>query len=244
MIRRAQLLLGTLVEVSAEDPVAMAAAFDAVAHVHARMSRFEAASDLGRFHALPRGASIEVDAQTAAVLGAAADLQAQSDGAFDVALGSAGDGWRLDGLTLTRLDEAVRLDLGGIAKGHAVDRGIAALRAHGCAAGYVNAGGDLRVFGALELPVVLRDERHGGVRPFCTLSDGALATSHFAGSSRSTLYAARGVRPAEEMEPFERHVSVAAPSCLMADALTKIVAATGRADHPLLARHGAIAWLH
>ena len=94
MPRRAQLLLGTLVEVSAADAAAIAAAFDAMAHVHARMSRFEATSDIGRFHALPRGGSIEVDAQTAQVLAAAADLHAQSDGAFDVALGSAGAGWR------------------------------------------------------------------------------------------------------------------------------------------------------
>jgi thiamine biosynthesis lipoprotein len=241
MSRRARLLLGTLVEVGADDAAAITEAFEAIAHVHARMSRFEASSDIGRFHALPRGGSIEVDAQTAEVLAAAADLHAQSDGAFDVALGSAGDGWRIDGATLTRLDAGVRLDLGGIAKGHAVDRGIAALRARGCRAGYVNAGGDLRVFGALELPVVLRDERRGGVRPFCTLSDGALATSHFAASSRSTLFATRRAGGADAAG---RHVSVAAPTCLMADALTKVVAAAGRTDHPLLARHGAIAWRH
>jgi FAD:protein FMN transferase len=240
-MRRARLLLGTLVEVGADDAAAITGAFESIAHVHAHMSRFEATSDIGRFHALPRGGSIEVDAQTAEVLAAAAELHAQSRGAFDIALGSAGDGWRIEGLRLTRLDAAVRLDLGGIAKGHAVDRGIAALRASGCAAGYVNAGGDLRVFGALELPVVLRDEHHGGVRPFCTLSDGALATSHFAASSRSTLFTTRRAGAAGSAE---RHVSVAAPTCLMADALTKIVAAAGRADHPLLARHGAIAWLH
>ena len=240
-MRRAQLLLGTLVEVGAENAAALSGAFEAIAHVHARMSRFEATSDIGRFHALPQGGSIEVDAQTAEVLAAAAELHAQSRGAFDIALGSAGDGWRIEGLTLTRLDAAVRLDLGGIAKGHAVDRGIAALRASGCTAGYVNAGGDLRVFGALELPVVLRDERRGGVRPFCTLSDGALATSHFAASSRSTLFTTRRARAADSAE---RSVSVAAPTCLMADALTKIVSAAGRADHPLLARHGATAWLH
>ena len=241
MMRRARVLLGTLVEVGAADAGAIAAAFTAIAHVQARMSVFEATSDIGRFHALPRGASIEVDAQTAAVLAAAADLHAQSDGAFDVALGSAGDGWRVRGCTLTRLDAAVRLDLGGIAKGHAVDRGIAALRSHGCRAGYVNAGGDLRVFGPLELPVVLRDEEGGGVRPFCRLSDGALATSHFAASSRSRLYRSeRAVAAAA----IARHVCVAAPTCLVADALTKVVAGTGRSDHPLVARHGAVAWLH
>jgi thiamine biosynthesis lipoprotein len=39
-------------------------------------------------------------------------------------------------------------------------------------------------------------------------------------------------------------VSVAAPRCLWADALTKIVAISGDAAHPLLARHGAKAWQH
>jgi thiamine biosynthesis lipoprotein len=100
---------------------------------------------------------------------------------------------------------------------------VAALRARGASAGCVNAGGDLRAFGAIELPIALRDERTGGVRPFCRLSEGAFATSRLAA---------------------ERHVSVAAPSCMLADALTKVVAASGRIDHPLLARQGAIAWLH
>jgi thiamine biosynthesis lipoprotein len=239
-MRRARPLLGTLVEVGADDALAIEHAFAAVAHVQARMSRFEASSDIGRFHALRPGEAIDVDAQTAEVLAVAAELQAQSGGAFDIALGSARDGWRIDGHTLRRLDAEVRLDLGGIAMGHAVDRGVAALRAAGCAAGNVNAGGDLRVFGELELPVLLRDEQGGGVRPFCWLNDGALATSRYAAGSRCALFAS-GRRDAARRE---RHISVAAPSCLMADALTKIVAVAGRTDHPLLARHGAIAWRH
>jgi thiamine biosynthesis lipoprotein len=44
--------------------------------------------------------------------------------------------------------------------------------------------------------------------------------------------------------PALAHASVAAPLCLWADALTKIVAASGDASHPLLARHDARAWLH
>jgi thiamine biosynthesis lipoprotein len=39
-------------------------------------------------------------------------------------------------------------------------------------------------------------------------------------------------------------VSVAAPRCLWADALTKVVAISGDTAHPLLARHGAMAWQH
>lgn len=41
----------------------------------------------------------------------------------------------------------VRIDLGGIAKGHAVDRGIALLKAGGIERAMVNAGGDTRILG-------------------------------------------------------------------------------------------------
>lgn len=38
-------------------------------------------------------------------------------------------------------------------------------------------------------------------------------------------------------------ISVAAPVCMLADALTKVVAASGDDHHPLLARHGASAFV-
>jgi FAD:protein FMN transferase len=239
MQRRARPLLGTLVEVGLDARVgagAFDAAFDAVSKVQSRMSRFEPASDLARFHALPAGAAITVDEGTAAVLHAALALQAQSDGLFDIALGSAKSGWHCEARRLTKLDAGVRLDLGGIAKGYAVDRAVDALRDMGCEAGWVNAGGDLRVFGAVELPVSLRDEKRGGARHFGHLSDGALATSRFGQHARSAAWSGS--------KHCDAHVTVVAPRCLWADALTKVVALSGNVQHPLLARHGAQAWIH
>lgn len=43
-----------------------------------------------------------------------------------------------------------RIDLGGIAKGYAVDRGVEVLKQGGVKSGLVNAGGDIKVFGSLE----------------------------------------------------------------------------------------------
>ena len=106
---------------------------------------------------------------------------------------------------------------------------------HGAVAGWVNAGGDLRAFGAIELPIVLRDESDGGSRPFAAVADGAFATSHYGAGTRSRLAGSTN---------GAAHVSVAAPLCLWADALTKVVALSGDTSHPLLARHGALAWLH
>lgn len=240
-LRRARLLLGTLVDigVSPEDGAepALQAAFAAVQRVQSCMSRFEPDSDVARFAALPAGACMEVEPETAAVLRAAWALQQDSGGLFDITLGSAPDGWRCEGRSLHKQATAAAFDLGGIAKGYAVDSAVQALRRLGCTAGWVNAGGDLRAFGAVQLPVLLRDEDSGGVRPFVQLGDAAFATSRFGARCRSQIWVAGG-------RGVGAHVSVAAPSCLWADALTKVVAASGDPRHPLLQAYGARAWLH
>jgi len=241
--RRAQPLLGTLVEIGvlatdADRHPGVAAAFAAIREAQACLSRFEAGSDVATFNALRCGERIAVRAVTQHVLAAALELQAATAGAFDISLGSAPDGWALRGADLHKLDDTTRLDLGGIGKGHAVDLAVQALMAHGVEAGWVNAGGDLRAFGDVDAPVQLRDEANGGVRAFATLRDGAFATSHFGPDSRSRL--AANARAA----PHHAHASVAAPLCLWADALTKVVALSGDTSHPLLARFDAQAWLH
>ncbi len=238
--RRARPLLGTLVEVGMNgiDENAFCAAFDAIGEVQATLSRFEPASDVARFHALPAGASLPANRHTVAVLSAAQSLRDASAGLFDVSLQTSPDGWHCDGARLYKLSDGVRLDLGGIAKGYAVDCAVDVLIERGCDAGWVNAGGDLRAFGHAELPLSLRDETAGGVRPFATLADGAFATSHFNRCSRSQAAAPpRG-------GVVRAHASVAAPLCLWADALTKIVALSGDTSHPLLAKYAAQAWLH
>jgi thiamine biosynthesis lipoprotein len=236
VVRRARPLLGTLVEIGATAidgaaPPSTAAAVDAafarIAALQDRLSRFVAASDVGRFNAASVSACIDVGADARSVLDAAAELRDASDGAFDVTLGSGTHAWCLDERGLHKLADRVQIDLGGIAKGHAVDCAVATLEKHGVAAGWVNAGGDLRVFGDLAVPIELRDEDSGGVRRFATIEDGAFATSRRA-----------------DPDGIDRHASVAAPCCLWADALTKIVVATANARHPLLARFGARAWLH
>jgi thiamine biosynthesis lipoprotein len=229
--RRARPLLGTLVDVGA-DVDAFEAAFDAVLRVQRCMSRFEAQSDVARFNAMTAGEAIKVDAATAQVLEAARRLQRQTGGGFDITLGTGAHGWACEGTTLRKTEPGTCLDLAGIAKGYAVDRAVEALQAAGATRGWVNAGGDLRVFGDLEAPVHLRDEAHGGTQSFGRLADGAMATSHFDAHSRST-----------HLLRVKAHVTVIAPQCLWADALTKVVAA-GHDDPALLACYEARAWRH
>ena len=229
--RRARPALGTLVEigVAVRAPLAklpadeaIASAFARIVVAEAKLSRFDPASPIHRFNVAVPGTRIAIDGDTARVLAAVRALHDASDGLFDITLGSGPSGWRCEDGFLLKTSAGTTLDLGGIGKGHAVDCGVAALRAAGVEAGWVNAGGDLRVFGSVTLPVHLRDETGGGVRPFADLRDGAFATSRLSAG----------------------HASVAAEECLWADALTKLVVASGDVRHPLLERYSAVAWLH
>lgn len=237
--RRAQAWLGTLVEVgisaTPDDPeaeigAAFAAAFSAVARVHEAMSPQRPDSDLARFNVAPAGAAISCDPWTLTVLVAARELFEASDGVFDVSLGSGGPvAWSIESGQLIKHRDRVQLDLGGIAKGEAVDLACAALREAGVSAGWVNAGGDLRVFGDLPLPVHVREaDDAANLHPLVELREGAVATSVF----DPTLY------PAARF----RRVSVAAPECRWADALTKVLAFSPESGTRLLPGYHARAW--
>jgi thiamine biosynthesis lipoprotein len=272
MMRRAQPWLGTVVEVTVGDETscepAMRAAFDAVAEVHRLMSFHDEASDLARINRAGIGEQIAVHPRTTEVLAVALALAAESDGLFNpfcasklvaweqlpapASAGPAPD-WRarsdalvLDG-TRVRKTAPAWIDLGGIAKGYAVDAAVDALRSRGVRAGCVNAGGDLRAFGDIDWPVLLRDARRPEVAAWSTqLRDGALATSATYFSRRNkegeaTSALVHGTRGTPLLT--EASISVAAPTCILADALTKVVAASGDAFHPLLARHGANAFV-
>jgi len=265
-IARAQVWLGTLVEVALPATDAsesrFAAAFAAVTHVHRVMSAHDEESDLARIARDAHRRTVTVDVETHAVLELALALFRESGGAFDVTIAplparhgllpasAAGRGARcarMDALHLTpglgvRASTPVALDLGGIAKGHAVDRAVDALRAAGARSGLVNAGGDLRVFGAADwMPVRVR---HPAVpAQFLQLfdvRDAAVATSaDYFREARRGLVDPR----TQSLRPFPGSLSVIAPTCALADALTKIVALRPADCAAMLARHGAHAFV-
>ena len=110
-----------------------------------------------------------------------------------------------------------RIDLGGIAKGFAVDRAVALWTKDLDGSGLVNAGGDLRVFGREAARIQLREGRaqrpHSKTR--CLLLQSvALATSY----GRSDKVIARTAT----LFSGNRTVSISARDCMTADALTKV----------------------
>jgi len=142
---------------------------------------------------------------------------------------------------------AVRIDVGGIAKGFAVDRALQALRGFGVASGLVNAGGDLAVFGQEPQTIHIRhpsDPR----RLICNIevTDEALASTarrfdlfQSAASTGSAIIDPHTRKPAHTIDG----ATVRASSCMVADALTKTVMIAGTDAIELLEHCNASALL-
>ena len=240
--------------------LALSAAFDALRHLHCLMSFHEPTSELSLLNREACARAVEVSRHTLSVLSRAQRVSEASGGAFDPTIAplavAAGQLPRPPGAPDpdpeanwrdVRLDTRARtvsfarplwLDLGGIAKGYAVDLAVTLLRRRGMAQGCVNAGGDLRVFGPRS-EVVLVDRGRGRDPPdrAVRLQNASLAGSggaadnlwqlagHFDGRSRRATPASFAV--------------VMARRCVYADALTKVVLAGDVSAQAALRRFGA-----
>ena len=235
MIRRAKPLLGTIVAIAADvAPAAVEEAFTAVARVHACMSAQRTESDIGRINREAHRGPIAVDIWTLEVLQHALRVSEATAGTFDVVV--PGTGARYTDVVLedgmVRLRRPARLDVSGIAKGFAVDVAVDVLKRHGARAGSVNAGGDLRFFGSAD---AIRIRAAGTSFRLPALPHPAYATS--SGEYGATLY--DPLNGAIGM--LDWSVTVAAATCLVADALTKAIGLLGPVP-ALLRRFGAAAF--
>jgi thiamine biosynthesis lipoprotein len=127
------------------------------------------------------------------------------------------------------------VDLGGIAKGFAVDRAVDALKENHVATGIVNAGGDIRVFGSMSRQLHVRNP----VSP--TQFSGTLRVRNRAVATSATYFARHALIDGQRRRGLNSSISVtvAAGDCMTADALTKIVFALRENAAPLLKYHCA-----
>ncbi len=264
-VRRCRPLLGTFVEIAATHDGAINAAFAAVERVQRQMSFHDAGSEVAQLNRYAVDGPMPVSDETYEVLAWAWELYDRTDGVFDIAVAPELMQWgilpgqaagrprgrtRDIALLLGRFVQFLRplqIDLGGIAKGYAVDKAIEAMRASGATSGLVNAGGDLRCFGDREQQVWVRHPRtSGALLRLPALKDAALATS--ANSYQRQRRRGRVICAhvdGRTRQPVLRSfsVSVRAPSCLVADALTKVVLARGAAAASVLGQFGATAYI-
>src|SRR6266536_3130538 len=174
-LRRARPLLGTVVDLACYGSSGdIDHPFAAIEKVHRLMSFHDPASDVTQLNRNAFRRKVIVHPWTWHVLLAALEFSRESEGVFDITVASllatwnylprrhpkTRDGsWRdiiLEKNFAVRFRRRVIVDLGGIAKGFAVDRAVDALIEKGVTSGIINAGGDVRAFGSTAQLIHLR----------------------------------------------------------------------------------------
>jgi thiamine biosynthesis lipoprotein len=226
VVSRLRVALGTFVAIETEaagEDIAVRAidgAFEAIRLVE-RLMHPTRGTDLAALSDCAPGTKLSLHPWTWRLLELCARLHRASRGRFDPCLSTApGRFADLKLLEPCRVTAHVRMhvDLGGIAKGYAVDRALDALRKAGCEGGLVNAGGDLAVFGPKEYTITCAGA--AGDARIVRLREGALATSDALSIARPSEH--RGYyHGLDRTVPVSGRVTVRAASAALADGLTK-----------------------
>jgi thiamine biosynthesis lipoprotein len=194
------------------------AALAEVEDCHRRLSRFEESSLVSRIMREGHQAPVRLDRDTFALFADAMRVWRDSSGAFDITVPArAMDAIELDpgGCTIRLRSQGVPLDLGGIAKGHALDLAARVLTEHGVASAFLHGGTSSAIgIGAAPGAAGWRVELSGGSEVL--LRDRALSVSAvWEGNPHPTL----DPRTGREV-PGPRRAVVTGPSARMCDALS------------------------
>jgi len=204
--RESRFLMGTIVEVTSSDARAAGIAFDEISRLENILSKYKEYSDVSK---LNRDGKLVVGPETIDIIKKAKEFCQATDGAFDITVAPLLDIWgftnreyrvpseveikntlKLVGSDKIIIDEksrivsfkekGMKIDLGGIAKGYAVDCAVKALKAAGINSALINIGGDMYCLGdkdANPWKIAVKDPRGKGVVDNLELKDKAVATS-------------------------------------------------------------------
>jgi FAD:protein FMN transferase len=188
---------------------AIDALLDEMRHIDDSMSTYKPTSEVSKVNAGAADGPMHISKELFDLLVTAKEYSVITDGAFDITYASVGYMYDfpkhvhpneaqiskalpavnyrhvlLDdkNQTVQFSQKGVRIDLGGIAKGYSVDRGIDVLKSFGFTRAYVSAGGDSRIIGdrfGKPWVVGIRDPRkgEGEVITRIPLIDAAISTS-------------------------------------------------------------------
>ena len=236
-------------------------AWKLIGEIDSTLTNYSADSELNLLcNGAPHEAPVRVGEHLWTVMSAANALSKETDGAFDVTIGPVSKLWRrarkrkqmpdLEKLARARelvgagfvrlvpetksiqlLKPRMQIDLGGIAKGYAVDQAIEAITTAGIESALVNGGGDLRVSGSppdkeawtVEVANLMSDSRTPSRTP---LVHAAIATSGDAWQ----FVLIDGKRYSHIIDPKtglgvtrRTATTVRAPTCMQADALASVI---------------------
>jgi len=238
---------------------AIAAAFREIARIEQMMSP-TGEGELARLNAEGRSRPVRVSPELFQLLERSLEYHELTEGKFDITLGKLVELWgfgegaqspprrppppeAIEALLTGRwlkldreegtvqLGPTTELDLGGIAKGYAVDRAIEVLQKYGVQAALVNAGGDIRVlggrpglFGSRPFRIAIQHPREEGEILGIVELEGGQAIATSGDYERYFIY--NGVRYHHILDPATGlpawgciSVTVIAPTATEADAL-------------------------
>lgn len=240
---------------------AIASALTELRRIDRLMTPYSTTSDIGQVNASAATRAVPVSDETFNLIATAQTYSALSGGAFDITFAAVGHLYDLRnrvrpsaqqvaealpaiGYQQLQLDVAqktlrftrprMRIDLGGIAKGYAVDNAAAALRRHGIESALIMAGGDTAVLGNKQgkpWRIGIRDPRNPealvGALP---VVDAAVSTS----GDYERFFIQDGVRFHHILDPSTGHsadacrsVTIVGPNATTTDALSTTVFVLG-----------------
>jgi FAD:protein FMN transferase len=219
------------------------------------MSTYKASSELSRLNARASQQPVVVSQELFDLLATSIEYSRITDGAFDITYASVGymydyrervrpDDKQIEGAlgginyrhlildaasrSVKFARDGVRIDLGGIGKGHAVDRGIEVLRTRGIEHALVTAGGDSRImgdrFGNPWVVGIRHPDRKDEVIARIPLEDAAISTS----GDYERYFDENGVRYHHIIDPHTgrsaskvRSATIIGPTATRTDGLSK-----------------------
>ncbi|MBI4707784.1 MAG: FAD:protein FMN transferase [Candidatus Omnitrophica bacterium] len=256
-----QVMMGTFVEVISPDKEAAAIVFNEVKRIEKLLSKYDPESEISQ---LNKFGKLKVSPETFFVLSKSCLFWKQTNGAFDVTVGPLLDVWGFtdknyklpdkskikealrsvgsDKIVLNEVDSVVefnspgvKVDLGAIAKGFAVDCAVEKLKEAGIKSCLVNAGGQIYCLGkrfGKPWRVVIQNPRGPGSKGSFDLIDQAVATS----GDYESYFEVSGKRYMHIFDPRTGYpadnevmcVTVIAPDGLTADALATAMMVMGK----------------
>jgi FAD:protein FMN transferase len=239
----------------AKGEAAIDAVMDEMRHIDESMSTYKPTSELSKVNAQAAQQAVPISPELFKLLETALEYSRITEGAFDITYASVGYMYDfrerkrptedqikaalpaisyrhviLDATaqTVHFSQPGVRIDLGGIAKGYSVDRGIEILRALGYTHALVNAGGDSRVigdrFGRPWVVGIRHPDHPDQVITRIPLIDAAFSTS----GDYERFFDENGVRYHHIIDPHTGHsaskvrsATVIAPTATRTDGLSK-----------------------
>jgi thiamine biosynthesis lipoprotein len=269
LYKESRIAMGTFVEVASADERAAKIVFNEIARVESLLSKYNPDSEIFR---LNKSGQVKASPETFFIIQKSLEFWKVSEGAFDITVGPLLDLWGFtqkqymvpedgkiksmlgligsDKIILNIRDSMVKfklygmkIDLGAIAKGYAVDCALKKLKAAGIKSCLINAGGQIHCLGdkfGAPWNIAIKNPWQKGFAGYLELKDRAVATS----GGYEQYFTKASKRYGHIIDPKTGYpadagimsVTVIAPDGLTADALATAIFVLGKTKGEALAQ--------